>query len=250
MSIAVTPADASILPDRDIQFTATGTYSDGSTDDLTSSVTWSSSVPAAATINRVGAATALAVGRTTIEAAWGSINGSATLNVVIGAKFDLTGSLNSLRTDHTATLLNNGMVLIAGGIIALNIAELYNPGIGTFTTTGSLNTGRISPTGTLLNNGMVLIAGGTDNYYYGTALASVELYDPASGTFTTTGSMNTARWYHTATLLNNGMVLLAGGLDSSGGLRQCGAVQSCYWVLFIHQRKHEQRPRLGSRRRC
>ena len=88
LSIAVTPANASILPNRIQPFTATGTYSDGSTHDLTTRVTWSSSVPDVATINRVGVARAVAVGQTTIEAALGAINGSTTLNVMLsGALF-------------------------------------------------------------------------------------------------------------------------------------------------------------------
>ena len=61
---------------------------------------------------------------------------------------------------------------------------------------------------------MVLVAGGVDSD--GSASASAELYDPASGTWTATGSLNTARYYHTATLLPNGMVLVAGGMDSGG----------------------------------
>jgi hypothetical protein len=218
VSIAVTPANASILPDRDIQFTATATYSDESTDDLTSSVTWSSSVPAAATINRVGAATARAVGRTTIEAALGAINGSATLNVVIAATFHLTGSMIAERAAQTATLLNNGMVLIAGGFGQDNLvatAELYNSATGTFTPTGSLNAARYAQTATLLNNGMVLIAGGAD--FDSDPIAGGELYDPATGTFTPTGSLQTPRVSHTATLLSNGMVLIAGGVNILNG---------------------------------
>ena len=76
----------------------------------------------------------------------------------------MTGSLNTARHNHTATLLNNGMVLMAGGYTAtdgyLASAELYNPATGTFTPTGSLNTARDCHTATLLNNGMVLMAGG------------------------------------------------------------------------------------------
>jgi hypothetical protein len=221
LSIAVTPTDPSILPDRDIQFTATGTFSDGSTHDLTWSVTWSSSVPAAATINRVGAAMARAVGRTTIEAALGAINGSATLNVVLAGGFVLTGSLNTALCCQTATMLNNGMVLMAGGWNYSNgdvaSAELYDPATGTFTPTGSLNTGRFGHTATLLDNGMVLVAGGLNAYVSSTGiLDSAELYNPATGTFSYTGSLNFPRWGHTATSLNNGMVLITGTWYSGG----------------------------------
>jgi hypothetical protein len=137
--------------------------------------------------------------------------------------FVLTGSLNDSRAQHTATLLNNGMVLIAGGVgtnannnaVVLASAELYDPTTGTFTPAGNLNIGRETHTATLLNSGMVLIAGG-----YGAAgvgvLSSAELYDPTNGTFTLTGSLNTARGLPTATLLNNGKVLIAGGIGSTG----------------------------------
>ena len=84
LSIAVTPADASIFPDRMQQFTATGTYSDGRTHDLTRRVTWSSSAPDVATISREGLARTVGEGQTTIEAALGAINGSTTLNVTGG----------------------------------------------------------------------------------------------------------------------------------------------------------------------
>ena len=62
-------------------------------------------------------------------------------------------------------------------------------------------------TATLLPIGKVLVAGGSN----GSDLSSAELYDPASGTWTATGSLGTARSFHTATLLPNGKVLVAGG---------------------------------------
>src|SRR5436189_278401 len=125
-----------------------------------------------------------------------------------------TGSLNTERYSHTATLLPNGMVLVAGGGGGSDSrsAELYDPASGTWTTTGSLNTGRAEHTATLLPNGMVLVAGGSGS---SGALASAELYDPASGSWTTTGSLNTARQLHTATLLPNGKVLVAAGYNAT-----------------------------------
>src|SRR5208337_648165 len=81
VSIAVTPVNPSIAAGKQQQFTAAGTYSDGSHQDLTSSATWTSSAPAVATISGSGLATAVAVGSTTIQAASGSINGSTGLTV-------------------------------------------------------------------------------------------------------------------------------------------------------------------------
>src|SRR5205823_3272434 len=86
-----------------------------------------------------------------------------------------------------------------------------------FVTTGSLATPRSGHTATLLHNGKVLIAAGLGN---SAALASAELYDPVSGTWSATGSLATARAGqpsgHTATLLPNGKVLVAGGGDING----------------------------------
>ncbi|MGA7273695.1 MAG: kelch repeat-containing protein, partial [Candidatus Udaeobacter sp.] len=132
---------------------------------------------------------------------------------VVNAPFTFgnTGSLTTAREQHTATLLPNGQVLVAGGEGTsgyLSSAELYDPASGTWTATGSLTTARDLHTATLLPNGQVLVAGGI-----GTSvdLSSAELYDPASGTWTATGSLTTARFEHTATLLPNGKVLVAGG---------------------------------------
>jgi hypothetical protein len=124
-----------------------------------------------------------------------------------------TGSLATARDVHTATLLPNGKVVVAGGFngsFALASAERYDPASGTWTATGSLGAARRLHTATLLTDGKVLGAGGFGG---GTTLVSAELYDPASGTWSATGSLNTARRRHTAALLSNGMVLIAGGLD-------------------------------------
>jgi hypothetical protein len=121
-------------------------------------------------------------------------------------------NMTSRRSSHTATLLKNGRVLIAGGFVgeeqSLSSAEIYDPVTDSFFPTESMSVARLSHTATLLSNGKVLIAGGMDNGEY---LPSAELYDPATGRFTPTGRMVMARSGHTATLLNNGKVLLAGG---------------------------------------
>lgn len=133
----------------------------------------------------------------------------------------VTGSLNTRRRFHTATLLPNGKVLVVGGFVeqlgttlggsATPTAELYDPATGTWTTTASLAQQRFFHTATLLPNGKVLITGGDGWSDGGGIQASSELYDPATGIWTPTGSMNTARNSHTATLLPNGKVLVAGG---------------------------------------
>src|SRR6059058_1314962 len=95
-----------------------------------------------------------------------------------GGTWSVTGSLNTARNLHTATLLPNGTVLVAGGIDtdlnALDSAELYDPASGTWTFTGSLNTARIGHRATLLQNSMmVLVAGGEDSNFDPSASAEL-----------------------------------------------------------------------------
>lgn len=120
-------------------------------------------------------------------------------------------SMTTQRAAHTATLLPDGKVLVAGGFAgdenSLASAEVFNPATSTFASAGNMNAPRSGHTATLLPNGKVLIAGG----YNGSYLASAELYDPTTRTFTPTGRMVTARSGHVAMLLRNGKVLLAGG---------------------------------------
>jgi hypothetical protein len=140
--------------------------------------------------------------------------------------FSATGSMIATRFNNdTATLLPNNQVLVAGGLSTGYTtpepsAELYNPATGTWNPTGSMIATRYGSTAVLLPNGQVLVASGCfDN---GTnpcqTVALAELYDPATGTFSATDSLITARLGNTLTLLPNGQVLVAGGNDASGSL--------------------------------
>lgn len=152
----------------------------------------------------------------------GSVTGTA-LPSVITDGWLLTASMTTVRSLHTATKLSNGKVLVAGGDDISGYptasAEVYDPAAGTWTATGSMTVARTSHTATLLPNGAVLVAGGSR----GTAAggvgdeASAEVYDPAAGTWTPTGSMTISRVYHTGTLLPNGAVLVAGGMGGTAG---------------------------------
>jgi hypothetical protein len=122
---------------------------------------------------------------------------------VLAASFNKTGSMNAARQYHSATLLANGEVLVAGGDnytdSFLASAELYNPATGKWTFTGSMSVPRVDHDAVLLQNGQVLVAGGynaSPGY-----LASAELYNPAIGTWTPTGSMTTGRAGFIMTLL-------------------------------------------------
>jgi hypothetical protein len=139
--------------------------------------------------------------------------------------------MSTARTDHTASLLNDGSVLIAGGNVpctptlcgtvlnAFATAELYDPAANVFSPTGSMTTARFQHTATVLPSGLVVIAGGqtvdaANTQYVPTA--SIEIYDPVTRTFSPAGSLTVPRASHTATLLDTGQILFAGGIDSTG----------------------------------
>jgi hypothetical protein len=149
----------------------------------------------------------------------GGINSSVRLSSAelfdpIAGTFGPTGNMSGPRAQQTATLLTNGQVLIAGGenFCFFASAELYDPLAGTFASTGTMSTSRVSHSATLLNNGKVLMAGGISGCFgSATVQGSAELYDPVSGTFSITGSMNVTRNGPIAALLPQGSVLITGG---------------------------------------
>lgn len=150
---------------------------------------------------------------------------TAELYQSIGDSFTLTkGGLNHVRVAHTATYLDpavvdalGGQVLIAGGdeFSVAGTAETYDPTSNAFIETGNMTSPRIQHTAVLISHcgcaadGSVLIVGGYDNH--SNVLSSAELYNPVTKTFTATGKMHSPRFRHTATLLDNGMVLITGG---------------------------------------
>jgi len=224
LSIAVTPSKPVIyFLGATVQLTATGTYSNNTTKDLSGTATWTSVPSGIASISASGLATATGQGTTAVTATQGSVSGSTELTV--DQSFFPTASMNSPRYYHSATVLDTGMVLVAGGIGPisggtgalgeLTSAELYNPAAGVFIPTGSLSTPRDEHTATLLNNGTVLIAGGSNRTG---ELASAEVYNPTTAHFYAASNLNTARYGHTATMLPNGTVLIAGGYGSGGVL--------------------------------
>ena len=130
-------------------------------------------------------------------------------------RFQATGSMHHARISHTATLLNDGRVLVAGGYAdgVTASAELYDPKSGTFSETASLLAARCKHTAGLLPDGRVLIAGGSANEGWNANLSSAEIYDPRTGKFTATGNLNDARFKlpDEAVELASGQLLIAGG---------------------------------------
>src|SRR5438105_4882481 len=122
------------------------------------------------------------------------------------------------RAAHAATALTDGRILITGGrdsagnIVA--VSEIFDPATDTSTVSATLTTPRVDHTATLLPDGKVLVAGGSDA---SGSLSSAEIFDPAkasAGFRVVPATMGAARARHTATVLNDGKVLIAGGDDA------------------------------------
>ena len=184
------------------------------------------------------AATLLRDGK--VLAAGGLVNGgpssSAELYDPATGKWSATGSMNAPRNEPAATLLSNGRVLVVGGTDT-GSAELYDPSSGRWTPTGEMNHARGQFTATLLTDGKVLVVGGAtvvgskDGIQSFTFFPS-ELYEPAPGAWADAGDRIVARAGHTATLLDNGKVLLAGG-SRTGYTGEESALSSAELVTYV-----------------
>jgi Galactose oxidase, central domain len=167
-------------------------------------------------------ATLLASGKVLVAggatAAMDAINSSEIYDPV-ARTWTLGLKMVTARSDYASIMLGTGKVLFTGGEningVSIKNAELYNPSSGTFTATGNMTATREEHTAVLLANGKVLVSGGNKKTLTTqTPLTSSELYNPATGTWTATGSMSNARSGHTSTVLHNGNVVNAGGSDA------------------------------------
>ncbi|HVA88991.1 MAG TPA: kelch repeat-containing protein [Chloroflexota bacterium] len=149
----------------------------------------------------------------------------------------VTGSMHQARTRHTATLLPDGQVLVAGGVVdtpggkatfkPLASAELYNPHTGKWTLTGSMHVAGSNRGATLLPNGLVLVYGGGPS-------KDAELYHPHTGSWATTGSLFHDTDYETGqtpALLGNGEVLVVSGSLTKRGTAELYSPQTGAWTL-------------------
>jgi Galactose oxidase, central domain/Kelch motif len=148
------------------------------------------------------------------------------------------------RSGHSATLLPDGRVLIAGGMRRnrdfYKSAELYSPATGKFERSGEMSIARVGQAAVLLPSGKVLIAGG----WVGDGCTdSAELYDPATGQFSVIGKMTTRRGRPSATLLADGDVLITGGADhdSPGGISSAELFRSATFSFQAIEPMHYAR---------
>ncbi len=150
--------------------------------------------------------------------------GSAIITQSWAQSFTTNSPLLTARWSHTATLLTNGLVLIAGGTTAneypdnpdraTNSCELYDPVSSSFMLTGAMTDAHAGHFAVVLTNGLVLAAGGRNDH--GNIISQAELYDASTGNWTNTGFLNQERSAFAAALLPSGEVLVVAGFTDHG----------------------------------
>jgi hypothetical protein len=145
----------------------------------------------------------------------------AAVQVQAGGTFEAAGAMTTPRTHQGSAMLPDGQVLQVGGLadvgVLLGSAERYDPGTGAFTATGGMIDARMRPTTVALADGRVLVAGGRGGPEGSVIFVEAELYDPATGTFSATGSLSVRRYVPSAVLLDDGRVLVVGGSNRDEG---------------------------------
>lgn len=217
-SMVITPTTLQTGVGITRRFVATGTFSDGSTADVTASANWTTQTPGIASVSN-GAASGLAPGSTGTTARIGTVSASAMVDVSTDTWTPAPAMPTERVAGHSATLLPSGKLLVVGGVksggAGSAAADLFDPVSATWTSVSSMNVMRSSHAATLLADGRVLVTGGST--VSGAAAkgyvndASAEIYDPVADTWTPTPPMSVARAHHTATLLPDGKVLVVGG---------------------------------------
>jgi hypothetical protein len=183
----------------------------------------------------------LVIGGTTLESGFLATNEIYDPNTTI---WSVDSQMAENRTGMTSTLLQNGNVLVAGGLTGnktLQTAEILDPVTHAFTSLGNMQVARNLHTDTLLADGTVLLAAGSTDAVF---LNSAEIFDPASNSFTPTGSLSHARKSHTATLLqDNNRVLITGGKSATGDLASAEIYDSSTGLF----RQNPPSPMIGGR---
>jgi Kelch motif/Bacterial Ig-like domain (group 2) len=209
MSITIEPAAVSVVAGRTKAVEAVGTYSDGTTMDVSSLATWDVGSPLIATVSG-GLVSGVAVGGTTLRANIGTISTNGTIDTV-SQEWAATASMRQARRSHTATLLNDGRVLVSGGTVtggnATASAEIFDPATESWSPAADMNAARYYGASIRLASGKVLVVGG--DYFIDPSLRA-EVYDPAINTWTPAGPMLAPRTTQTLTLLPDGRVLAVG----------------------------------------
>jgi len=225
-SIAVTPATPSLSVGGQQQLSALGTYSDQSTKDLTMLATWTSSTSSVATVTG-GLVTGVTSGSTTIAATYDAVAGNDVVTVPPSAWVPAAAA-PIIVSATTATRLSDGTILVDGGDPYQSPpgAAVYDPVANAWSRTGATATARSYATATLLKDGRVLVAGGSVlNIAAPSAtnptsidLASTELYDPSTKTWSAGANLPGPRELQAAVLLPDGKVLVVGGDDGHAAL--------------------------------
>jgi hypothetical protein len=260
VSIQITPASATLAIGTTQQYVATGTYSSGQNQDISSSVSWTST-PATATISSTGLATAVAAGSTPITAALSGVT-SNTANLTVspatlvsiaitpataskaagltqqytamgtfssGPTQDITSSASWLATPTAtppATISTTGLATaVTAGVSTITASQAgVTSNSATLTVTanpwtaaGDMSVDRGFHTATVISGGRVLVTGGKNSTagLPATARATTEIYTISTGAWSAGPTMLAARTNHTATLLNDGRVLVVGGQDGT-----------------------------------